>query len=578
MRETADRDSSYPILHFLILALSFSSLLLSCGARGEKSKPDDFSFGLANRDIQIQEGLKYLEEGKTEEAIRFFESLGRRNPHHCGYLIGLPLSQIQKYLKGINTAINFLISVYSGVANISSSQKSPPLISTRSFEYCEYTLDNLVRTFTKDLHLDMKMGVELMEKAMKQGCEMYVNYPLHLSFGQSFSMYLSLNGIVGEVELELLKHIGYWALMISALILAHDLSINTPLVFSYVPKMDTSNVVGTIRTIAFILVGCQRTLFFHPTDKDYIFGIPDFFVRWASSATTFALKLKLRHGKEGYIVLFKDNSGDGIVGYYPERTTPGLALDEIILNVSGRVRTGNKWASVKYISLKIPYIVTTTLIEESIKFLENVRDIVRERRTGCPSNCVSIADFNFFLQVFGAGYLEDSLRVDIMRYFHDPKSLREMVPYWFFNQETERWEFMIEGEVPSSRKVDKYYLFNYDASHFEEPKTINFYGQEISDFAIPPDCVLIGDVPLNWIVSPYLLFQDPSLGGIIYVRIKYTPAQYCSVYEILYDVDEWRPPNQYILNKIIAIISTKVGSVINPLLNLIMSSVEVVSQ
>ncbi|MCX7734242.1 MAG: hypothetical protein N2254_05705 [bacterium] len=548
------------------------AVLIISACKKEDKKIDDFSHGVANRDPLIEEGLNYLEQSKSKEAIKFFEELGRKNSKHCGYLIGLPLAQTQEYLKSLNSIINFVSSAYSGI----SSSPPPSRITTSLSEYCDPSFDNIVRNFVKDLYFDTRRGVELVEKAMEQGCEMVLSYPLSLSIGNNFSIYIALDGRFSDTELQLMSYVGYWVMIISAALLSHDFSINSPAVLSNITKIDGSNITGTIRTLAFAVAGCGSTFSFHSEDKKYIFDIPEPFVRWAASATSFIKSLESRNNKEEYVVSFKDNSGEGKLGYYPEQTTPDLVLDEIKINVKGKVSVGNLKAELKAITVKIPYIITTDFITEATNIIKRMRDIVSSKKTGCPENCISIADINFFLRALNAGYFEDFLRIDLMKYFENPKPLREILPYWFYSKENERWEFMIEAEVAPSRKDLKYYLFNYDAPHFENPLTINFYGQEITSFSIPQDCVSMKDVPLDWMLSPYLLFQDPSISNTFYANLRRSTVEFCSVYEAFYDSEDWKPTNQYMINKSIAIISAKAGSIINPLTNLILESIRLV--
>lgn len=550
-------------------ALSLLSLIIFCG-KEEKKVVDDFSSGLANRDPSVVEGIKYIQEENTGEAIKFFEDLGRKNSKHCGYLMGLPLAKIQKYIGSLNSIINFVSSAYSGLPS------SPPRSKMSYLEYCDSSLDGIIRDFVKSLYIDTKSGLELVENAIQQKCEMDIDYPIRISIGPNFSLYIVLDGRIGDVELELIKYVGYYVLIISSLLIAHDFSINTPEVISNIQKIDGSNIIGLLRTLAFSVSGCEQTFAFHSNDQRYISDVPSYIVKASEGITTFLKNLESRNGYKDYVVFFKDNSGEGKFGYYPEQTTPELVLDEVVINIRGEVSVSTLKARLKAVRIKIPYIITTDFLDKALSLFEKVRKLVDSKNMGCPENCISVSELNFLFQALGAEGLPDFLRIDINKYFQNPKPLREILPYWFYNVEKERWEFMLEAEVPPTRKDLKYYLFNYDAPHFQEPMTINFYDTTITGFAIPPDCIFMKEVPLDWMVSPYALFQDPTISDTFYVRLKNVPLEFCSVYESFYDTDEWKTPNQYMINKSIAVITAKTGSIIGPISDIILSSIELV--
>ncbi len=551
--------------------LLYFSLLLILQCKKPDKKVDDFSWGLANRDPAIMEGIGYIEKEDIRRAKEFFGELGQKNPNHCGYLVGFPLAQIQDYLAKISSIINFVVGAYS-----SGSPSAPKHISVEQVENCDPTLDNMLREFIFEMHNNTGKGISLFEKAIANKCEMELNFPLRLSVGPNFSLYITMNGRFGEAELQIMNFIGYWILTLSAAILAHDYSIDTLSILSNIKNIDTSNIVGLLRSLAFIFPGCGRTLAFHSKDMNYIFKIPEFVARSISAGRAFLKALEQRSGSDvNYIFSFKDNSGEGKIGYFPEDTTPGLSLDEVTVNIGGSTSVGNVKANIKALKIKIPYIITTEFIEEGAKVVEKLDSIIQNKKVGCPENCISIAELNFFLRPLNTSKFDDFLRLDIMRYFSNPKPLRELLPYWFQDEER-KWKFVIEAEVPPSRKDLTNYLFNYDAPHFEYPKEITFYGKYLTGFSIPPDCVSLENVKEDWVLAPYILFQDPTFSGVFWARMKNVIIELCNTYDYEYEVEEWKPTNVYMLNKAIAIITQKAGSIISPLTDLIIQSVEVI--
>ncbi|MDW8086829.1 MAG: hypothetical protein RMJ45_02440 [Candidatus Calescibacterium sp.] len=556
-------------LLFLAWLLLFP-LFISCRTKDTK-KIEDFSTGLANRDEKILQGIKYIEEQNIKEGKRFFEEFGKQNPNHCGYLIGLPLVNIQDYLDKISSIINLFVNVYSrsGVPSLSSH------LHTTFSEYCDSSVDFVVRDFVSNLHKIASEGVELISRAIEQKCQMDVNYPIRLSVGPNFVISLVLRGRIGDVELSFLKYFGNFVLIIADIILAHDFSVNTPAILSNITKLDTSEVVGLIRSLAFLFQGCRSTLSFHPEGKIFLEEIPQRITETIRGTFHFLKSLENRDKQEGYMIVFQDNSGDGMLGYDPSRTTIDTPQDQIIIHIGGFVQVADIRANLKELKVKIPYIITTDFLDDFRKLVERTADIIENKKKGCPENCLSISDLNFFLRSFGT-YIDDFLRFDIVNFMEQPKPFRELLPYWFYNQETSRWEFIIEAEVPKSRKDLKPYLFNYDAGHFFYPDFITFYEQILTNYSISPDCISVSDASVNWILIPYLLFQDPTISNSVYVRLKGVFLERCNPIESEYESDIWKEPNEYMINKSVAIVVKKTGSVVSPLTDLILKSIEIV--
>jgi hypothetical protein len=535
---------------------------------------------------------------------KIFRNLGKENPRHCGYLIGLPLVQIQEYLAKLGAIINFVVSVY-GSGSAQEQQGSTPALSDHKIVFdnvssgklltkqtCDNSLDRLIREFVSSLHTDTEEGLKMLEQAISQKCEIDINYPLRLSIGNSFSLYFVLYGRMGEAEFSFLRYIGYFVLTISSFILAHDYSVNTLGILQNIKKIDTQNIMGLLRTLAFLVEECNKTFLFYQDGQKYIRQMPNFITNSIESGWSFLRSLESRSNmkqeeKEKYAIVFYDKSGEGRIGYNPYSVTIASPSDEIEIKLKGEVVVGNAKTYLSKVKVKVPYLISLDFVQQVFDLSEKIKKILQEGKSGCPDNCISIAEFNFFLQALNTAKFDDFLRFDIVKYFQNPKPIRELLPYWFKNEvigkdgnPMKRWEFMIEAEVPPSRKDNIYYLFNFDSPHFVFPSYITFYGRQVSDYTIPADCVFIESVPyvggiaLNWFLIPYLNVQDPSLGGILYVRLKNTniPAD-CSSYEVEYISDEWKHPNLYMFNKSLAIIVQKAGSIISPLADIILQSI-----
>jgi len=600
------------LLKKLFFIFAFPPIFLSflfLGCRGKEIKSDDFSSGLANRDPKLADGLLYIETENIHEAKKFFKNLGKENPRHCGYLIGLPLVQIQENLAELGAMVNLVISFYERELAqttpriiptlpdhkiVLDNASSAKLLTKRS---CDNSLDRLIREFVSSLHTNTEEGLKMLEQAISQKCEIDINYPLRLSIGNSFSLHLVVYGRMGEAEFSLLNYIGYFVLAISSFILAHDYSVNIFGILQNIKKIDTQNIIGFLRTLAFLVEECDKTFLFYQDGQKYIRQMPNLITNLIESGWSFLKSLESRGSmkqeeKEKYAIVFYDKSGEGRIGYNPYSVTIASPLDEIEIKLKGEVIVGNAKTYLSKVKIKVPYLISLDFVQQVFDLSEKIKKILQEGKSGCPDNCISIADFNFFLQALNTAKFDDFLRFDIVKYFQNPKPIRKLLPYWFENKVIDkdgkpikRWEFMIEAEVPPSRKDNVYYLFNFDSSHFNFPPYITFYGRQVSDYTIPPDCVFIRSVPYitvpyladivsNLILIPYLNVQDPSLGGILYVRLKNTNIWAdCSSYEVEYISDEWKHPNLYMFNKSLAIIVQKAGSIISPLADIILQSI-----
>lgn len=554
--------------------LFFSSVLFFIAFSCEKEeKKDDFSSGFANRDPKIVEGITYIEKEKVQEAKKFFKELGKENPKHCGYLIGYPLVSIQEYLSKIAAIVNFVASVY-GTGGGTPQNSAPTGLKIFPKEGCDNSLDKMIREFVKSLHNETEEGLELIEKAISQNCEMELEYPLSISIGNSFKIQLILYGKFGSAEMSLLKYIGYLTLSISSAILSHDYSVDTLTILSNISKIEAKNITSLLRTLGFIMVGCDRTLSFHPDDKAYLYKISSYIPKSIESGFSFLEELEKRNGKEGYVLYFKDNSGEGKIGYNPDTVTIGTQLDEITIQVKGKIQAGTINLSMTKITIEVPYIISFEFVNEAKEVANKIKRIIEGGKGGCPENCLSIADINFFLKALNTAKIDDFARIDIIKYLKEPKSIREILPYWFFNPVLKRWEFMIESEVHPKRPDTSYFIFNHDSSHFDFPEVITFMGKEIKYFSIPPDCVFLDENSPDWILIPYLLFQDPTLGGVLYIRLKGTFIGGCNSREDIFMTDEWKLADDYMVNKTIAVITKKTGSIIIPLVDIISKSVK----
>lgn len=112
-------------------------------------------------------------------------------------------------------------------------------------------------------------------------------------------------------------------------------------------------------------------------------------------------------------------------------------------------------------------------------------------------------------------YVKNTVRFHIKDFFKSPVPLRDLLPYYYDEDEDGIPEFLIEMERGENADVRGFYVYKGDTSHF--PEKINFipyrdfpFSKEIK-LRIKPD----GIEPPDTGVLIYIALQDPSVHGLL---------------------------------------------------------------
>jgi len=148
-------------------------------------------------------------------------------------------------------------------------------------------------------------------------------------------------------------------------------------------------------------------------------------------------------------------------------------------------------------------------------------DATPERLTLRPLNNI-VAAIDFLDEA--SLNIPEAVEFDARAFFVDPKPLRDLVPYWY-NAGGSTDVFIVEGEA-ARPLTNEPYVTDSDTAHFPDEFVFDDLslsaGEQVEGARIGPD----GLDPTNLGLEtplPYVLWQNPSLNGVIYIDTNRLP-------------------------------------------------------
>jgi len=490
----------------------------------------------------MKKGIEFLENGESDKAIEEFKKIA--TPKNCEPHYGIFLAELQGIFGNINEindkVKNFMPQEYGDILEVFLRESLLPI-------------ENRLR--------EMKVAYEQMEKT--GFCEISLTLPLYLEIGNTIKAKITFGQIFGELEVRGIGFLSYSVLSFFDLIFAHNLRANAVSLLNGFLRMDTSSVVGILRSLGFLFNDNPSFLKWNSDENER--------KRFESVPHEIASALKALYGvlpilsqrqiKKGYVIEYEDINSNAIID----------ATDKITLNIGGYLEVRGYKEEIKPYSAYLPIWIQGEMLKKSEEFLGKLSKGFSGE--GNPGELYHLNELNGFLLVFGLDQIQDIIAIDPLAFFlgpydrnkksyphpPSPKPLREIVPYWYYDRFEKKVVLAVEGEVKESLGIYTYYLYSGDAPHFPA-EDITFEGKTVNIFLLP-DCVEVPNYQPNYVTLFYMAFQDPTFNGSLFVNLSPIRTYICDSSQKPY-YEEFAPPDRYAVNKALAFLFMKYGSLI----------------
>lgn len=486
------------------------------------------------RDI-INNGVSFLENGEYDLALSEFKKVEGEG---CEADYGIVLAEFQG-LFGEFTSINERIRTF-----VVSPQQYGDILEVFLREELIPVEERL-----RDL-------VQAYERIREVECEFQVSLPLHLEVGDSITLDLTLGNVFGQVEARIIGGTSYAFLSLIDFVFAHNLKADALSLIKTFTSMDTTSVVGIMRSLGIIFNENPEFLKWHSDEleRERFDEVPEELARVFYSFHGITEPVVDYTPETEHVIQFVDSDGDGKVG----------RGDVIILNMSGELKVRGLSQSIEPYEAQIPIWLDEDSLPTANNALLKIGDALSGK--GTPGELIHISDLNGILLAFGLEPLQDIIAIDPPAFFWGsfdgngysggPKPLRELVPYWYYDILEEKYVMGIEGELKSALEIYTYYLTSGDAPHFPM-EDITTQNGKVNIF-IPPDCVEVPAYSPDYVMLFYIAFQDPTFNHSVYVNLSQIRTQRCDSQSQPYYY-EFSPPDLYAINKVFAVLMMKYG-------------------
>jgi len=490
----------------------------------------------------MKNGIELLENGESDKAIEEFKKIASEK--NCEPHYGIFLAELQGIFGNINEINNkiksFMPQEYGDILEVFLRESLLPI-------------ENRLR--------EMANSYENMEKS--GFCEISLTLPLYLEIGNTIKAKITFGHIFGELEARGIGFMGYSLLAFLDFIFSHDLRANAVSLLNGFFRMDTSSLVGIFRSLGFLFDENQNFLNWNSDENER--------KRFESVPGEIAMGLKALYGilplisqrqiKKGYMVEYDDINSNGIID----------ATDKITLNLGGYLEVRGYKEEIKPYSAYLPIWIQGDMLKKSEEFLGKLSKGFKGE--GNPGELYHLNELNGFLLAFGLDQIQDIIAIDPLAFFlgpydrnkksypnpPSPKPLRKIVPYWYYDRFEKKVVLAVEGEVKESLGIYTYYLSSGDVPHFPA-EDITFESKKINIFLLP-DCVEVPNYQPDYVTIFYMAFQDPAFNGALFVNLAPIKAQICDSSKKPY-YGEFAPPDLYAVNKALAFLFMKYGSII----------------
>jgi len=495
-----------------------------------------------NYESIMGKGIELLEAGESDKAIEEFKKIATAK--NCEPHYGIFLAQLQGIFGNLNDI----------------NDKIKGFIPQEYGDVLEVFLRESLIPIEKRLR-EMSMAYEQMERT--GFCEISLTLPFYLEIGNTIKAKVTFGQVFGELEARGIGFLGYTLLAFLDLLFSHDLKANVVSLLNGFLRMDTSSLVGILRSLGFLFNENPNFLKWNPDENERkrFERIPDEIAKALRALYGMLQIVSQRQIKKGYVVEYEDRNSNGIID----------ATDKITITLGGYLEVRGYKEEIKPYSGYLPLWVQGEMLKKSEEFLLKLSNGFKGE--GNPGELYHLNELNGFLLAFGLDQLQDIIAIDPLAFFlgpfdrnkksypqpPSPKPLREMVPYWYYDQFEKKVVLAVEGEVKESLGVYTYYLSSGDVPHFP-PENIKFDGKEVNIFLLP-DCVEVPEYQPDYVTLFYMAFQDPAFNGSLFVNLSSIKSYTCDFSSKPY-YTEFAPPDLYAVNKVLAILFMKYGAIL----------------
>jgi len=493
-----------------------------------------------NYESIMKKGIEFLENGESDRAIEEFKKIAKKS--NCEPHYGIFLAELQGIFWDIN--------------NLNDKIKS--------FLPQEYgdVLEVFLRESLLPIEKRLREMVDSYQQMEKSGfCEISLTFPLYLEIGNTIKTKITFGQIFGELEARGIGFLGYSLLAFLDLIFSHDLRANAVSLLNGFFRMDTSSLVGILRSLGFLFDENPNFLKWNPDENERkrFERVPQEIGTGLGALYGMIKIIQQRQIKKGYVVEYEDRNSNGMID----------ATDKITLNTGGYLEVRGYREEIKPYSAFLPIWLQGDMLKKSEEFLGKLSKGFKGE--GNPGELYHLNELNGFLLAFGLDQLQDIIAIDPLAFFlgpydrnkksypnpPSPKPLREIVPYWYYDRFEKKVVLGVEGEVKQSLGIYTYYLFSGDVPHFPAENII-VEGKEVNIFLLP-DCVEVQEYQPDYVTLFYMAFQDPTFNGSLFVNLSYIKSYTCDFVSKPYYVD-FAPPDLYAVNKVLAFLFMKYGA------------------